>query len=176
MTASEASSLDGQLFELGVGRGYQTELRAMLQGSNLFGDLSERQIETLAKYLRAYAVKQDASIFVEGQHARFMCIIMQGRVKILKDSGGGRTKAIAEAGTGKSLGEMAMIDDLPNSATVVAVEPVKLVTLTREDFTRLVDENPKLAAKILWRFAKIMSERLRDTSGMLADSLDLLTQ
>ena len=154
---------------------HRDALCTMLASSNLFADLSRDNIETLAKYARAYTVAKDATIFLEGQYAGFMCIIMKGRVKVLKDSGGGRSKVIAEADAGNSLGEMSMIDGLPHSATAVAIEPVTVVTLTRADFTKIVAESPQLATKILWRFARLMSERLRHTSSMLVDSLDLLT-
>jgi CRP/FNR family transcriptional regulator, cyclic AMP receptor protein len=123
----------------------------------------------------AYTAKEGATVFLEGDLAGFMCIVVSGQLKIFKDSGGGRSKVIAHAGAGTSLGEMSMIDNQPHSATAVAVEPVMLITLTRADFTRIVDESPKLATKILWRFAQLMSQRLRNTSGMLVDSLDHLT-
>lgn len=161
---------------VGADSGHKEELCNMLQSSDIFGDLSRRKIETLAKYVHAYTADEDTAIFVEGEHAGFMCIVIKGRLKVLKDSGGGRSKVIADVDPGKSLGEMSMIDGLPHSATTVAVEPVTLVTLTREDFSHIVEENPKLAAKILWRFARIMSQRLRNTTGMLVDSLDLLTK
>lgn len=162
------------LLPLAAGAGHRQQLCDMLGGSNLFGDLSREHLETLAKYVRAFTATKDTPIFLEGSYAGFMCIIIKGTVKIYRDSGGGRTVLLAEADAGNSLGEMSIIDGLPHSATAVAVDDVTLVTMTRADFTRLVDENPRLATKILWRFTRLMSQRLRNTSGMLVDSLDVL--
>lgn len=161
------------LVPLAAGAAHRQRLCDMLVTSNLFGDLSRENLETLAKYVRAFTAAKDTPIFLEGRYAGFMCIIVKGKVKIYRDSGGGRTVLLAEADAGSSLGEMSIIDGLPHSATAVAVEEVALITMTRADFTRLVDDNPRLATKILWRFTRLMSQRLRNTSGMLVDSLDV---
>jgi CRP/FNR family transcriptional regulator, cyclic AMP receptor protein len=169
-----AEGIPSMLVPFAAGAAHRQRLCDMLGTSNLFGDLSREKLETLAKYVRAFIATKDTPIFLEGGYAGFMCIIIKGRVKIYRDSGGGRTVLLAEADAGNSLGEMSIIDGLPHSATAVAVDEVTLVTMTRADFTRLVDENPRLATKILWRFTRLMSQRLRNTSGMLVDSLDVL--
>jgi CRP/FNR family cyclic AMP-dependent transcriptional regulator len=169
-----AEGIPGTLVPLTAGDMHSQQLCDMLAISNLFGDLSREKLETLAKYVRAFTAAKNTPIFLEGHYAGFMCIIIKGRVKIYRDSGGGRTVLLAEADAGNSLGEMSIIDGLPHSATAVAVEEVTLVTMTRADFTKLVDDNPRLATKILWRFTRLMSQRLRNTSGMLVDSLDVL--
>lgn len=148
----------------------------MLERSQLFGDLPREGLETLAKYTRAYRAPKDTALFLEGKYAGFMCIVVSGRVRVFRDSGGGRSKVIAHATAGNTLGEMSMLDGLPHSATAVAVEPTVIVSLTRRDFTRIVNEDPKLATRILWRFSRLLSERLRETSALLVDSLDLLTR
>lgn len=175
MSAEQVPVIPLSFKPIAADAGHRQELRGMLASSNLFVDLSRDNIKTLAKYARAYTAAKNTAIFLEGEYAGFMCIIMKGRVKVFKDSGDGRSKLIAEADAGNSLGEMSMLDGLPPSATAVAAESVTLVTLTRADFTKIAAENPQLATKILWRFARLMSERLRHTSDMLVDSLDLLT-
>lgn len=176
MSAEQAPVIPLSLKPIAADVGHREELRAMLASSKLFADLSPENVNTLAKYARAYSAAKDAAIFLEGQYAGFMCIIMRGRVKVFKDSGDGHSKLIAEADAGNSLGEMSMLDGLPPSATAVAAESVTLVTLTRADFTQIAAESPQLATKILWRFARLMSERLRHTSDLLVDSLDMLTE
>ena len=146
-------------------------LADMLSGSGMFGDLSRSEIGVLARYMRVYrAVKNDV-VFVEGAHGGFMGIVIEGRLRVFKDSGRGSSKALAEVPAGESLGEMSMIDGLPYSATAVAAESVTLVTLTRADLDQITAKHPALAAKILRRVAQLMSQRLRETSGMLVDYL-----
>jgi CRP/FNR family transcriptional regulator, cyclic AMP receptor protein len=169
-----AQGIPSTLVPLAVDAAHRQALCDMLATSNIFGDLSRDKLGTLAKYVGAFTAAKDTPIFLEGSYAGFMCIIIKGRVKIYRDSGGGRSVLLAEADAGNSLGEMSIIDGLPHSATAVAVDAVTLVTMTRADFTKLVDDNPRLATKILWRFTRLMSQRLRNTSGMLVDSLDVL--
>jgi CRP/FNR family cyclic AMP-dependent transcriptional regulator len=169
-----AEGIPSTLVPLAAGAAHLQQLCDMLATSNLFGDLSRGKLETLAKYVHAFTAAKDTPIFLEGKYAGFMCIIIKGHVKIYRDSGGGRTMLLAHADAGNSLGEMSIIDGLPHSATAVAADEVTLVTMTRADFTKLVDENPSLATKVLWRFTRLMSQRLRTTSGILVDSLDVL--
>ncbi len=77
-------------------------------------------------------------------------------------------------GTGKAYQQelLALIDGEPRSATCVATEPSVLLALTQAGFQRLCEERPALALKLLTRIAKLMSRRLRQTSGRLVDYLD----
>ena len=131
---------------LAAGAAHRQQLCDMLGTSNLLGDLSKGELETLAKYVRAFSAAKDTPIFLEGSYAGFMCIIIKGKAKIYRDSGGGCTMLLAEAGN--SLGEMSIIDGLSHSATAVAVDEVTLVTMTHADFTgsstktKIGDENP----------------------------------
>ena len=59
----------------------------------------------------------------------------------------------------------------PRSATVVADTDVRLLILQRSEFDRLLDNQPKVAAKILLRIARLLSHRLRGTTGQLAEHL-----
>lgn len=133
---------------LAAGAAHRQQLCDMLGTSNLLGDLSKGELQTLAKYVRAFSAAKDTPIFLEGSYAGFMCIIIKGRAKIYRDSGGGCTMLLAEAEAGNSLGEMSIIDGLSHSATAVAVDEVTLVTMTRADFTgssmktQIGDENP----------------------------------
>lgn len=144
-------------------------LADMLSGSGMFGDLSPNEIDVLGRHMRVYRAAKDDVVFVEGAHGGVMGIVIEGRLRVFKDSGRGSSKALAEVPAGKSLGEMSVIDGLPYSATVVAAEPVTLVTLTRADLDQITAKHPALAAKLLWRVAQLMSQRLRETSGMLVD-------
>lgn len=146
-------------------------LSELLSGNGIFGDLARSEVEVLGQLMRVYRAAKGDAVFVEGAHAGFMGIVIEGRLRIFKDNGRGSSKALAEVPAGKSLGEISIIDGLPYSATAVAAEPVTLVTLTRADLDRITAEHPALAAKILWRVAQLMSHRLRETSGMLVDYL-----
>ena len=80
-----------------------SELAGLLAGNAMFDGFSESEIETLAAYMRAYRAEKDTVVFIEGAHAGFMGIVIEGRLNVFKDSGRGATRAIRLcASTGRS--------------------------------------------------------------------------
>jgi CRP-like cAMP-binding protein len=67
---------------------------------------------------------------------------------------------------------MALVDEEPRSASAVAAEEATLVVFTRESLVRLSDKVPALAFKLMQNIAKLISRRLRRTSGALVDMLE----
>ncbi len=64
---------------------------------------------------------------------------------------------------------MALFDGEPRSASAIAAESAMIMMLTKDSFDRLVRELPGLAAKLLLVLGKLLSQRLRQTSGKLID-------
>ena len=157
---------------LGSGKAYQPELLALMARVELLADLGAREPEMLAPHLRAYAADPGCVIFREGEPGHSMCLLVSGRIKTYKESDIEHRAEVATESRGRSLGEMALIDGEPRSATCIATEPSILLLLSREDFQRLGAERPALALKLLVRITKLMSRRLRLTSGRLVDYLD----
>ncbi len=155
---------------IGTGPAYKAKLCRMLKKSGMFDNFSAAEIETLVKYMDGYTAEKDTAVCIEGARAGFMAIIAVGRLEIFKDSGRGKTKKITEVGPGNSIGEMSIIDGMPRSATAVALEPMTLIVLTQDDLQRIVEQHPRLGAKLLWRSGQLISQRLRKASLMLADS------
>lgn len=157
---------------LGSGRAYQRELLALMSPVELLADLKGREPEMLAPYLHAYAADPGCVIFNEGDPGDYMCLLVSGRVKTYKESDIEHQTEVANEKGGRSIGEMALIDGEPRSATCVAAEPSVLLMLNQADFQRLGLERPALALKLLLRITRLMSRRLRLTSGRLVDYLD----
>jgi CRP-like cAMP-binding protein len=93
-------------------------------------------------------------------------------VKVLKQNEKHQGKTLSVLTKGKTFGEMVLFDGEPRSATIVSADDTVLLILTRENLDRLIRESPGLAAKILLRLGKLLSQRLRVTSGMLVDFID----
>ena len=161
---------DGLLL-LGEGPSFRDTLRAMIEQAQLFADLSGAEVEELAAYMQAYEAPRGTVIFREGDKGSFLCVVVEGRVDILKENLERERKHIATVRPGKSMGEMSVIDDQPHSATAVAATDTRLLMLTKHRFQRLTQERPALGLKILWRLARLVSFRLRQTTGVLLDHL-----
>jgi len=98
-------------------------------------------------------------IFKAGDPGETMYIITEGEVDILDGSG----TALDTAGPGSIVGELALIDDEPRSATVVAKTDCRLVSLDRKRFQYMVQETPFFALAVM----KVLADRLRKTSAKI---------
>ena len=95
----------------------------------------------------------------EGSTSETMYIALEGMLSV---SRGGQEITVLESG--KHVGEMALLNKRPRSATVRAVEPSRLLKLERAGFTQLLLSEPLIGAKLLWRLAQELSLRLDETN------------
>ncbi len=143
----------------------------MLEKSKLGQGLTWQELQTLAGYLSPFEAKTGVYVCRQGDKSDFMSIIFRGRVSIIKSDFNHQDKEIASVGPGQTVGEMSMIDGEARSASVVVKNPVLMLVLSEESFEKMAEEVPRLWGKLLLRLARIMSRRLRQTSGILAEYL-----
>ncbi len=156
---------------MGDGESFRDTLYSMIEAVPMFCELTRSEVQLLANYMRAYEAKKNTVIFKEGDKGMFMCIVSTGRVDILKEGQEREQKKVATVRPGKSMGEMSLLDELPYSATAVAKEDTQLLLLTRMNFERLSTGQPVLCNIVLRQIARLMSLRLRQTTGVLLDYL-----
>jgi len=101
------------------------------------------------------------TIFKEGDKGDVMFIITEGEVEIHEGS-----VLLENAGPGSIFGEMALIDDEPRSATVVAKTDCRVVPVDRRRFEFMVQETPFFALAVM----KVLANRLRKASVRIASS------
>lgn len=169
---TKSGSVFNQLEQLGSGTSFESRIGDMLERVDMFRDFSRQDIDRLAGYMQAFRAQPGARLLREGDREAYMFILAEGKLDILKQhADGGEPKKIATVRAGKTIGEMSIIDGLPHSATVVAIEPATLLLLTKRNFDALTEQDPALGVKLLRRLAQLMSLRLRQTSGVLIDYL-----
>ena len=148
-----------------------SQISKIVESTKWADSLSAKEVETLSRYVHVYTVEAGSVIVQQGRREAYLCLIVEGRVSIMKEGAGRAATQIGSAGAGRIVGEMSLIDGEPRSASVVADEPTTLVVLTGEGFARLSSENARLAVKVLLKISKLLSQRLRQTSGALVDYL-----
>ena len=104
-------------------------------------------------------------IMTENQPGDELFVVVRGRVTIEKAG-----VEIAELRAGGHVGEMGLIDNAPRSATVRAVEPTRVMVISRGDMMNLMRKEPVLAVKLLWSFVQVLSDRLRATNAELSEA------
>ena len=97
-------------------------------------------------------------VFREGDRGELMFVVIEGDVEILDGS-----TVLEIAGPGSIIGELALIDDGPRSAAVVAKTDVKRVPVNRRRFEFMVQETPFFALTVM----KILADRIRATNAKL---------
>ena len=147
------------------------ERAELIDRTRWLADFSWLQIVRLSDFIDVYEIGAGEILYVEGNHELYLGLISKGRVSVQKMDKDGNIKVIAALGPGKTFGEMSLIDGQPRSASVKTELKTTLLTLKKENFDRLIAERPKLAIQILLKLSKLMSERLRLTSGRLIDYL-----
>lgn len=107
--------------------------------------------------------KTGAAIITEGDTGEELYIVLAGKVSVSRAG-----KDIVDLHPGVHFGEMALVDQSPRSATIVAKEDTRLLVIERKNFYRLIRKEAVLAVKLLWSFVQVLSRRLRDTNEQLS--------
>jgi CRP/FNR family cyclic AMP-dependent transcriptional regulator len=142
----------------------------LLDGLELFKDFSYPELRTVAAYLVCHRIKKGEVVFSEGDAGDHMLILVEGTLAVYKGGEQGR-HMLSYEGRGRVVGEMALIDRERRSATCIAAKDCELMTLSTEALDRLAQEYPGLAYRFMFALARLLSRRLRRTSGMLVEYL-----
>lgn len=148
------------------------EKAEVIEESRWVEDFTWPQVLRLADFIDFYKIGAGEILYAEGNHELYMGLISEGIVSVRKQDIDGNIKVIARLGAGKTFGEMSLIDGHSRSASVKTESKVTLLTLKKENFDLLIDQAPKLAVQVVLKISKLMSERLRQTSGRLIDYLE----
>ena len=109
----------------------------VLRAVPLFAGMTDRSLTSIAELARE-ATYDPASVIVrEGEPGESFVVIVKGGATVDQD---GRTVNLL--GPGDFLGEIALIDGGPRTATVIATEPIAALVIDRTGFQRLMDQHP----------------------------------
>jgi CRP/FNR family cyclic AMP-dependent transcriptional regulator len=92
------------------------------------------------------------SLFQEGEPGDTMFVVIEGAVEVSREG-----QVIETIGAGEIIGELALVDTGPRSASATTVTPSRLVRVGKQEFTFLVQEHPTFALQVM----AVMAERLR---------------
>jgi CRP-like cAMP-binding protein len=122
----------------------------------LFSRLDRRDLRKVAQLCVPRSFAAGELIVQEGEMGLGLFLLTAGRVEVFKGDGD-EALSLGFLGSGDVLGEMAVLDDRPRSASAVAVEPTDCLLITRDSFSTLVEEEPGIA----WWIVPALTERIR---------------
>lgn len=139
--------------------------------SPLFDALSENELKVVANHMKLFELEKGGILFEEGDKGDYVCFVVDGVMDILKQSAPESSAVIASLSKGRSIGEMAVIDNFPRSATVRARTKTSFLMLTQKSFDTILRSHPETGITILKGISRLLSLNLRKTSSRLADYL-----
>jgi CRP/FNR family transcriptional regulator, cyclic AMP receptor protein len=121
---------------------------------DLFSGLKKKELKEVAASCREDHYKPGAALISQGEKGMGLFIITKGTVRITRATGSdGAEEVLGTAGAGDIIGEMALLDDMPRSATVTAVDDVDVLKLPYWDFRSIlrgiIRNDPDVALDLL---------------------------
>ena len=143
----------------------------LLSISEFFIECAPEDLQVLAANTRFRDYPPGGEIVREGDEAREVFIIQRGTVAVVKRGAGTTDHEFARLGAGDSFGEMALLDPGSRSATVRAVDAVRILVIPIDAVVALAKERPTFVPALVG-LARLVAVRLRITNSTAVESLD----
>lgn len=139
----------------------------LLRKMDLCWGMNDNELKLLWNIATSEKYAAGQVIFQEGDPCDRLYIMVSGIVEISIVVANDVRQTLGELRRGMQFGEMALIDDVPRSATAKATEESMILSVVRDAFLDLIERNPTFAAKALVNLSRTLSKRLRMTNDAL---------
>jgi CRP/FNR family cyclic AMP-dependent transcriptional regulator len=133
----------------------------------LFAHFSLEQLEAVARVAREQIQMPGDVVMREGDVGGDLFLVLSGRVHVYRGHGTGEELDLGTLGAGSYVGEMAIFDDKPRSATVIAEEETRMLVLAGERLKELVLQTPEMSFQIF----QVLTTRVREVEARLEQAL-----
>jgi CRP-like cAMP-binding protein len=127
-----------------------------LQRYSLFGGLLAEQIDLIRPFMEKESYEAGDAIIVEGTPNDRIRFILDGRVEVLKEE-----VKLYEFGEGDAFGEMEVLDVMPSAATIRALSPARVMSISNRALREIYRADIKVFAILIMNLARDISRRLR---------------
>ncbi len=142
----------------------------LLRTSAAIADLTAEEAASIVGYMGLVSYPAGAAVFREGDssNSSYLLLILSGEVSVeTADPLAAAQVPISVLGPGNVIGEMGLIDGSARSATCLAATPLQAAGLTRTALQRLIDDNPRVGAKLMVGLCQRLADRLRGLGEQL---------
>ncbi len=140
------------------------DLLEFLSANPLFAPLPAEALRPLASAARTEPVPARGYVFHEGDTPDWFCVMLSGRVKVLRHSRGGRDVVLEIVGPGEPFGVIAVIESRPYPASAQALEPSVVVEIPRGPILAVAERHPGFVKEVL----RLVGRRLRSAHDAIA--------
>lgn len=138
--------------------------REFLKELPLCEGLRARELGYLLQSFHKRLYNAGETLFLEGDIGRALFVVESGKVELTKQGPDGAPQRIAELGPGCLFGEMALLEQLPRSASAIASEPSVMLLLYRSKLDDILHYHPRIGVAVMRHLARLLSARLRRLS------------
>lgn len=149
----------------------EEKTRDLILSLPLFDAFKMDELDIISRHMNYTEILRGDYLFSEGDKGDYMCFVVRGLLDVLKKTSNGDYRVIARLGKGNTIGEMAIIDKSPRSASVIARQPTVVIILTKKGFDILTQKYPVLGVTLLKKIMRLLSLNMRRTTSKLADKM-----
>jgi CRP/FNR family transcriptional regulator len=132
---------------------------------NYFAGLDTSEFVSIQKYITEQSVNKGEIFLFEGEWSDYLYFLMAGLVKVYKTSTNGKEQILHIAPPGESLNDVSTFDGGTNQASMLAMTPVQLYAVRKEDLKSIMAEHPRIYINIL----KALAYRIRRDSNLVEE-------
>jgi CRP/FNR family cyclic AMP-dependent transcriptional regulator len=127
--------------------------------------LSDAELKALSERAIMRAFAKNTVIVSEGDRADSLYIVLSGRVRAYVSDDQGKEMFLSEAGKGEYFGEMAL-DEGPRSASVITLEPTRLLVVPKDDFAAFLAKSPEFALHLVRKLIRRVRALTHDVKSL----------
>ena len=141
-----------------------------LRRIKMLADVDERLLASLLSYLEVVKVPPFGTVVNKGDHGDALFMVLEGevRARVMID---GQESTLATMGVGECFGELAIVDQGPRSADVIANQPTVLIKVSEGALKKMFAEAPALAAPFMFALTRVIAQRMRVLTKRYEDSI-----
>ena len=141
-----------------------------LRRIKMLADVDERLLASLLTYLEVVKVPPFGTVVTKGDHGDALFMVLEGEVRA-RVMVGGRESTLSTMGVGECFGELAIVDQGPRSADVIANQPSVLIKVSEAALKKMFAEAPALAAPFMFALTRVITQRVRVLTKRYEDSI-----
>lgn len=147
------------------------DIRATLAATPLFSALDADGLSRLVDGGRVEYWNEGSLILEQGTVGPRMMVVLEGECEVLQRDPSGVQRNLATLGEGEVLGEIALLLDLPRTATVRAKTDMRVFTMDRATFQGMVDDGDPAALRMGLELSRVLADRLLTLNAVVVDLL-----
>lgn len=154
-----------------------SDIVELLRKVPLFSGLEKEDLSTLASIVSRKEYDKKETLFHQGDPGEEFMILTEGSVKVELMNSEGKELTLTILTPFQFLGELALLDDVPRSATVVSMEQSVLLSINKRDFARLLESYPRMSIPMLRQLTRRVRVLTDDIASMaFLDSYSRVTR